>query len=217
MHRIVLLVSLIAAPLLAQSSGPKHSRLVAGDRFFEANAGFSWFSPKGSLGLITDRREYMLGLRREWILEGDGAIALAYTAEWIPLAVVERTRPGGETLTCYQTTTGRICERDRSARLAVGTGISPVGLKGYLNTTSSVRPYVNGSVGGIAFNTDVPVTDSRRLNYMFEYGGGMDFARPGSSVLTLGFRFHHISNASTGQVNPGLDANVVYLGWRRKR
>lgn len=215
MHRVALLLAIVAAPLLAQD-GSRFTRLTAGDRFFEANAGFSWFSPKGSLGLITDRREYLIGLRREWILDGDGAIALAYTAEWIPLAVVERTRPG-ETLTCYDTTTGRICERDRSARVAVGMGLSPVGLKGYVNTTGSVRPYINGSFGGIAFNTDVPVTDSRRFNYMFEYGGGIDFARPGSSVVTVGFRFHHISNASTGNVNPGLDANVIYLGWRRKR
>ena len=216
MLRSAVLLLVAAVPLLAQESAPRFTRLAAGDRLFEANAGFSWYSPKGSLGLITDRRVYMVGLRREWVLDGDGRVALAYAAEWIPLAVVERTR-AGETLTCYDTATGRICERDRSARVAVGTGIAPVGLKAYWNSERSARLFANASFGGIAFTTDVPVTDSRRLNYMFEYGGGMDFARRDGSAVTLGFRFHHISNASTGIVNPGLDANVVYLGWRRKR
>ena len=216
MHRIAALLMVVASPLLAQEPAHRFSRLAEGDRLFEANAGFSWYSPKGSLGLITDRRVYMVGLRREWVLDGDGRIALAYAAEWIPLAVVERKRPG-ETLTCYDTASGRICERDRSARVAVGTGIAPVGLKAYWNGTGAVRAFANGSFGGIAFTSDVPVTESRRFNYMFEDGGGVDFARAGGEAITLGFRFHHISNASTGRVNPGLDANVIYLGWRRKR
>ncbi len=32
----------------------------------------------------------------------------------------------------------------------------------------------------------------------------------------VGYKFHHLSNGGTGTFNPGLDANVFYLGWGRR-
>lgn len=191
--------------------------LTQGDRYLEFNAGFSWFSPRGGgWGLITGRRVYLTGVRAEWILDGEGSVGWAYGVEWLPLAVVERTNPR-EVFACYDTATGRICERDGSARVAVGTGLSPVGLKAYFNQHGRTRLFANASAGGIVFSSEVPVYRSRKFNYMCEYGGGVEFARADGRAVTLGFRFHHISNAASGEVNPGLDANVIYLGLRRLR
>lgn len=166
--------------------------------------------------MISNRRVYLTGVRSEWVLDVSRHLAWAYLAEWVPIAVVERTI-AQETLHCYQTTTGGICEVDRSARLAVGTGASPVGFKLYLNHAGSPRFFASGSGGMIAFSSDVPVQSSRRLNFMFDYGGGVDFMLRDGRAATIGYRFHHISNAGSGSVNPGLDANIVYLGFRRKR
>lgn len=191
--------------------------LGVGDRFFEANAGFSWYSPRGSSwGTITNRRVYLTGLRREWVLEASGRLAWAYMAEWVPLAVVERTVPE-ETLLCYETPSGGVCEVDRSARLAIGTGVAPLGFKAYMNNGGSPRLFASVAAGMIAFSSDVPVHTSRRLNFTFDYGGGVDLVRRDGRVITIGYRFHHISNAGSGRVNPGLDANVIYVGLRRKR
>lgn len=213
----LLLASFVASPLLAQAVPPGVGGLSAGERFLEANVGFSWYSPRaGSWGLIGNRRVYLTGVRGEWVLEAEGRMAWAYTAEWVPLAVVERTIPE-ETLHCYQTPSGGICEVDRSARVAIGTGASPVGLKLYFNHAGSKRFFASGSGGMIAFSSDVPVYTSRRFNFMFDYGGGVDFVLRDGRAATIGYRFHHISNAGSGRVNPGLDANIVYLGFRRKR
>ncbi len=192
------------------------SPLAVGDRYLEASAGFSWYSPRGGgWGLITDRRVYLTGVRGEWILDAEGAIAWAYTAEWIPLAVVERMH--GETLNCYTGRMGRVCERDRSTRVAIGTGASPLGLKMYLNSGARMRWFGNAAAGALVFSTDVPVYNSRRLNYVFEYGGGVELVRLDGRAVTLGYRFHHISNGSSGRLNPGLDANILYVGLRRRR
>lgn len=214
---LALIALVMASPLLAQETRSAGPGLVAGDRFLEGSVGFSWFSPRGrSWGMISNRRVYFTGVRGEWVLEATARIALAYTAEWVPLAVVERTITQ-ETLHCYQTASGGICEVDRSARVAVGTGASPVGFKLYLNHAGSTRFFAGGSGGMIAFTSDVPVHPSRRLNFMFDYGGGVDVVLRNGRSATIGYRFHHISNAGSGQSNPGLDANILYVGFRRKR
>jgi hypothetical protein len=38
------------------------------------------------------------------------------------------------------------------------------------------------------------------------------FATPATAV-TVGYRYHHISNAGTHRRNPGLDSNVIYAGF----
>lgn len=200
---------------MAQEARP--AGLTHGDRFVEMNVGFSWYSPRGEhWGLIGNRRVYLTGVRGEWVFATSKAVAWSYLAEWVPLAVVERTS-ASETLNCYRTPTSQICEVDRSVRVAVGTGASPVGLKMYLNHAGSKRFFASASGGMIAFSSDVPVRGSRRLNFMFDYGGGVDFMLPDGRSASLGYRFHHVSNAGSGRVNPGLDANIIYLGLRRKR
>lgn len=204
---------IIASPVLAQDA--RLPALARGDRLFEANAGFSWYSPRGgSWGMITNRRVYLTGLRTEWVLGADRQFAWTYVFEWVPLAIVERT-VRGETLHCRPT--DGICEVDRSARVAVGTGAAPLGFKLYMNNAGSARFFGSLSGGMIAFSRDVPVHTSRKLNFMFDYGGGVDLVRRDGRAVTIGYRFHHISNAGSGRVNPGLDANVIYVGLRRRR
>lgn len=210
-----ILALIVASPLVAQEARP--AAPARGDRFVEANVGFSWYSPRGDhWGLIGNRRVYLTGVRGEWVFAADGILAWSYLAEWVPLAVVERTS-ASETLNCYRTPQSTVCEVDRSVRVAVGTGAAPAGLKMYLNHGGSRRFFASASGGMIAFSSDVPVRASRRINFMFDYGGGVDFMRRDGRAVTIGYRFHHISNAGSGRVNPGLDANVLYLALRRKR
>ncbi len=87
----------------------------------------------------------------------------------------------------------------------------------YLNRAGNTRFFGNAAAGGLVFSTDVPVYNSRRLNYVFEYGGGVELLRHDGRAVTLGYRFHHISNGSSARINPGLDANILYVGLRRRR
>jgi hypothetical protein len=31
--------------------------------------------------------------------------------------------------------------------------------------------------------------------------------------FTIGYKYHHLSNAETGTINPGIDSNIIYLGF----
>ena len=199
---------LVATPVLGQSE-----RLMPGDRFTERVAGFSWYSPAGaSLGSIANRRVYLTGLRTERLFIAAGPFALGYTAELVPLAIVERT--GGNTEVCRPNPDAVTftCRIDRSARVSVGAGGSPVGLKLYFNRGPLTRLYATGAAGALFFSSDVPVENSRRANFTFEYGVGME-----RSGVTFGYKFHHLSNGGTRRVNPGLDANIFYVGMVSRR
>lgn len=181
----------------------------------ERSVGFSWISTGGSSGRVTGRRVYLSELRwaSPWI--DHKAIALAYTVDVMPLVIVERTDPNK--LICIDQVWRTLCHRDASARVAVGAGGSPIGLKLTLNPGASTRLRLGSALGMIAFSSDVPIYDSRRLNFRYEYAVGLERDLKGGRVLSVGYRFFHISNAGTGRYNPGLDANVLYVGLADRR
>jgi hypothetical protein len=196
------------APLLAQAE-----TLAPGDVMTERVAGFSWYSPAAaSLGSVANRRVYLTGVRKEAVFAASGPFALAYTVELVPLAVVERT--GANTQRCRRNPNlvTFTCQYDYSARVAVGAGATPLGLKWYFNRGGLTRVYAAAGAGGLVFTSHVPVHRSRRANFTFEYGGGIEVLERNGAGLTVGYKFHHISNGGTTRLNPGLDANVLYLG-----
>jgi hypothetical protein len=204
----------ITAPLLAQSEA-----LKSGDVQTERVLGFSWYSPAGaSLGNVAHRRVYLTGLRKEAVFAAAGPFALAYAVELVPLAVVERTGANSERCWRNANLVTFTCRYDYSARVSVGAGATPLGLKWYLKRGGLTRVYAAAGAGGLIFSSHVPVHRSRRANFTFEYGAGLEVLEARGAGLTVGYKFHHISNGGTTRLNPGLDANVLYVGLvHRKR
>jgi hypothetical protein len=227
-----LLAAGCVAPALAQDSS------VATGKFDGASAGYSWFAPRGThWGLITKRRFYLVDLAREWRWGGAGPVRFAGTLA-LPLAAVQRTTASANE--CWSWRGQPACTRDSSAQLAFGLGVSP-GFKMYLSSNRHVRPYLSGAVGTLIFGQDVPVNGAGRLSWTIEYGGGITFGTRSGNAVTIGYKFHHLSNGTqhggqnanypeAGQPagqrerlfarprsNPGLDANVIYVGMLRRR
>jgi opacity protein-like surface antigen len=157
------------------------------------------------------------GLRAEWVLEANGPLALAATADILPLVLVthnptyrdeEVLQPDGS-LRRVKTETGRA--------LVYGAGLSPFGLQAYLAQVRGARVFGGGAVGALWFTRDTPVPDSRRFNLTFEYGGGVELPISETRTVVAGYKFHHFSNAYTAPRNPGVDGNVLYLGVMRRR
>ncbi|HYC51141.1 MAG TPA: hypothetical protein VEB19_08545, partial [Gemmatimonadaceae bacterium] len=90
--RYAVIAAVVAAmPSVAYGQDARLEPLRHGDRFFEANAGYSWYSPRGGgWGLITGRRVYLTALRAEWVVNSGPHVAWGYVVEWTPLAVVQR-------------------------------------------------------------------------------------------------------------------------------
>ena len=212
----ILVLAALSSQAAAQSGSADARAVAPGDVIVERTAGFSWFSPGGSLGDVTDRRVYYTGIRRHSIRVTFGRFALGYMTELTPLMVVERTRPNNQV--CWGgANQARICRIDRSDHLAAGAGASPLGAKLYFAPGGRWIAHASGAAGMALFSSEVPIYDSERINFTFDYGVGLEYRTPGGKAVTVGYRFHHISNAGIGLKNPGLDANVVYLGVAKAR
>ncbi|MDZ7806787.1 MAG: acyloxyacyl hydrolase [Gracilimonas sp.] len=92
-----------------------------------------------------------------------------------------------------------------------GYGISPFGfmVKNYKSDLFS--PFAQTTAGIIYMDDYFPTDKARRLNFTFDIIIGNIFKLNSFTDLSLGYKFHHISNAQTGSQNPGLDSNFLFL------
>ena len=54
--------------------------------------------------------------------------------------------------------------------------------------------------------------DSSQVNFVLQTGPGVQYFTTARMAVTVGVRYHHISNAGIGQRNLGLDAVLPYAG-----
>jgi hypothetical protein len=94
-----------------------------------------------------------------------------------------------------------------------GAGVLPVGVQFAAPIGGWVRAFAAGHAGGLLFAENVPVTNARRLNFAFDFGGGFELGTRRRGAVTLGYKLHHISNAWTAPANPGIDNHVFYAGF----
>jgi Lipid A 3-O-deacylase (PagL) len=216
MRAALWMCTLVALPAAVGAQAPTTDVLARGERSFGAWVGTS-LSPAALFGTITDRHLVLSGLRLEYVLESRGTVTTTYTFDLHPLAVVTNTPLYG--LEQVRARNGRfvtqMVETGRSPVL--GAGISPLGMQFYSRPARAARFFAGGSAGGIWFNRDMPVAGSRRFNFALQFGAGAELAARNGSVLVLGYKFHHLSNAGTASANPGVDAHVVYVGAMRRR
>jgi opacity protein-like surface antigen len=62
------------------------------------------------------------------------------------------------------------------------------------------------------FGAAVPDERGRRLNFAVGIGAGLQVLLLSGLSVTAGYRYHHLSNGFRGSINPGLDANLLFLG-----
>jgi hypothetical protein len=114
------------------------------------------------------------------------SVSLEHTLDIFPAAVVfepERVRRGRSTF--------------------YGAGLSPIGFKLNFAQDSWIKPFVAASVGFLYFQEDVPVPRSARFNFTPEIGLGVQFFLTPKRAVTLGYKLHHISNATPAGIIPG--------------
>jgi opacity protein-like surface antigen len=147
-------------------------------------------------GNVPDTSLALVGLRYGRVLAAGNSVSLEYTLDVLPAAFVfapDHIRRAGSTI--------------------YGAGLSPLGLKVNFGQESWIKPFVAAGVGFLYFEKDVPVRGSSRFNFTPEIGLGIQFFLNPKQALTVGYKFHHMSNAGTSRTNPGLDSNVFYAGF----
>jgi opacity protein-like surface antigen len=160
------------------------------------------------IGKSPNRQFFLTGLRYGRVLLSGANMSLKYTVDVNPAAFLDqtdfhflRTLSGG----------GLLFKRDH--HYVYGAGASPIGLQLNFREHHRYQPYVNGSIGMLYFSRDVPVAQASHFNFAADWGGGVQiFLRP-QRALSLGYRYHHFSNNLLGHFNPGVDSNLIYIGY----
>jgi hypothetical protein len=94
-------------------------------------------------------------------------------------------------------------------------GFEPAGFKMYFLPNRRLKPYVQVGAGFIFSKKPVPVPQSPRYNFIGDFGGGLVYSLDRTHTMSFGYRYFHISNMNIGEINPGYNASVFYLGFSR--
>jgi hypothetical protein len=160
-----------------------------------------------------------VGLRYSRRIATTENLALKYQIDLIPLAVinyrVERLVQLSPGVLTYN--------RDRETVYAAG--VTPVNFQLNFRRRNKIQPFLTAEAGLLIFGKKIPDDRSplrpnqvgRRLNFTLAGGGGVEFLTDDARSYTVGFKFHHISNSSTGNINPGFDQNLFYFGYTFKK
>lgn len=196
---LVCAIPLRAAFCSASDGAPRHE--------FEF---FGGYSPGSStlIGTETGRRFVAAGFTyayRCWIWK---SASLSYSPTLLPAAIL--LQPSEILYNSYPP-----YQRVSPPHAVYGFGIAPLGFTLDLWRARRFHPFAE-SIGGLIASTEpIPENqpDASGLNFLFDFGAGLRWnARP-RQVVTLGYRFLHISNAATTSFNPGVDNNIFYLGY----
>jgi len=80
-----------------------------------------------------------------------------------------------------------------------------------------VQPFANGTAGFLYFSKDVPQPGAAQFNFTFDFGGGVDFVKNSGRTISVGYKYQHISNGDRSPINPGVDVQMIYVGYSIRR
>jgi Lipid A 3-O-deacylase (PagL) len=102
-------------------------------------------------------------------------------------------------------------------RRSVGVGIAPFGAEALMPVASHTQFIVNVTSGGAWFSQVVPYGKATQANFTVAPGVALQQDVGTQSALAVGYALHHLSNASMGGANPGMNSHLLFLRWTRKR
>jgi len=171
------------------------------------------------IGKSEARRLFMAGAGWRRVILASDSVAWKFTVDIVPVALLSQpTLNGVETvqdpkkLSAFCAAAGINCGT-AGRRTTYGIGFAPVGFEFNLRRKRRIQPVLGINAGLLHFTRDVPVDHSMATNFTFSWGAGVQIFTSESRSLTIGYRFHHISNANSSAINPGIDSNFIYAGY----
>jgi len=94
-------------------------------------------------------------------------------------------------------------------RWTIGEGMSPIGFQWNFLPRHKLQPILLGH-GGYMYSTQpIPVASAGSFNFTFDIGAGLELYRNQTRSIRLDYRYHHISDHYTTNVNPGIDNGLL--------
>jgi Lipid A 3-O-deacylase (PagL) len=169
----------------------------SGNNEFGVWAGFSPLSPT-IIGTAPDRQYAIAALRYGRVLMRRTRVTLEYTVDAVPAAILlQPPNRGGSRSAVY------------------GFGVSPIGWKLSFRPHARLQPFLSTSGGFVYSFEPIPINipGATQFNFTFHFGAGLQYFSSPHRSLSAGYRLDHISNANRTNVNPGVDANVIFVGF----
>jgi hypothetical protein len=175
---------------------------------------FGGYSPATStlIGTVTDRRLVVAGFSYSYACWTWKSLTLSYTASALPAAIMLEP---SETLYVFLPP----YPHTSPAHTVYGFAVAPLGFTLEIAPARRVHPFAETMEGIIASTEPIPenLPNASGLNFLFDLGGGLRWRVAPRRAISIGYRFLHISNAGTTSFNPGVDNNVIYLGYSFRR
>lgn len=92
-----------------------------------------------------------------------------------------------------------------------GIGIIPLNLLMPISTSTNIEPFAFFSAGGLFLNDKLPDVTGASLNYLLNVGAGIELPFIQKSHIQIGYSIQHMSNANTGDQNPGIDSHMFFI------
>jgi hypothetical protein len=207
-----LLVLVAAADVSAQSAGtgaddtPSQSEgIQKGWNEFGVWGGISFHSPT-LIGKTSDARFGNIGLRYGRVLAASETVAFSWTIDAIPVAVLSNPR-----FTVVPSGSGFVLTQSRKSVYAWGA--APIGLKFNFRRNRRVQPYGHATGGFLYFNEEVPLAGAARFNFTYDFAGGVQIVNSDRKAFTVGYKYQHISNGYRATFNPGVDVQMIFVGF----
>lgn len=102
-------------------------------------------------------------------------------------------------------------------REGYGFGLAPFGAEASIRTSHKTSALFNITAGGLIFTQVVPYGAATKANFTVSPGVALQWEPQNRTRLALGYTFHHLSNASLGRANPGLNSQILYVRVSRLR
>jgi len=183
-------------------------RLKRGDNEFGFWGGFSPGATTVFGGLhddeAEDRKFFLAAFRYGRTLAANDGVALQYTLDAIPVAVATGTIVSRAIL-------GAVSTFNR--KTAYGVGLTPAAIQLDFANGSKIHPFIHVNGGFLVFNKSVPIEDAGSFAFVGEAGGGVRIFTSDRKAVSIGLRFHHISNGDRLGSNRGLNQFVIYAGF----
>ena len=159
------------------------------------------------IGKTPEARLGHLGLRYGRVLAASKNVAFEYTIDVIPVAVLSLNR-----FTAVPVSPG-VFSIQETRESVYGAGAAPIGLKLNFRRQKRVQPFAAATGGFLYFSEQVPVAGASQFNFTYDFSGGIQIVNSNRRSLTIGYKYHHISNGYTATFNPGVDVQMIYAGF----
>ena len=184
---------------------PATEGIHKGDNEFGVWGGFSFHSPT-LIGKTPDARFGNIGLRYGRVLAASETVAFSWTIDAIPVAVLSNPR-----FTVVPSGSGFVVTQSRKSVYAWGA--APIGLKLNFRRDRRVQPFAQATGGFLYFSEDVPFAGAARFNFTYDFSGGVQIVNSDRKAFSIGYKYHHISNGYHSNINPGVDTQMIFVGF----